>query len=57
MGRELTHDGRVSHGYQTAKRKVSETAHRSKSVPYFVDKETGIIDYDGLEQAAITTKP
>ena len=57
MGLELTHGGHISHGYQTAKRRVSETAHRFKSVPYFVDETTGIIDYDDLEQAAITTKP
>jgi glycine hydroxymethyltransferase len=50
---ELSHGGHLSHGHQTTKAKVSETAHKFNAVPYQVDLETGIIDYDGLRSLAM----
>ncbi|ROV95351.1 hypothetical protein VSDG_06032 [Cytospora chrysosperma] len=54
---ELSHGGHLSHGHQTSTRKVSETAYKFNAVPYQVDLETGIIDYDGLRSLAQQHKP
>ena len=57
MGLDLPDGGHISHGFQTARGKVSEVAHRFESIPYHVDLETGLIDYGGLERVATTVKP
>ena len=57
MGLDLPDGGHISHGFQTARRKVSEVAHRFESAPYRVDPKSGLIDYDGLERAATTVRP
>ena len=57
MGLELSHGGHISHGYQTPTKKISETAIRFQSVPYHVDVETGLVDYEGLETLAERCKP
>ena len=49
MGLDLPSGGHLTHGYYTEQRKVSATSVYFTSLPYGVDKETGLIDYDGLE--------
>ena len=57
MGLELTQGGHLTHGYWNEKKKVSASSIYFHSKPYFVDLETGLIDYDALEAAAIEFKP
>lgn len=52
MGLDLPAGGHLTHGFQTAKRKVSATSVYFESMPYTVDTATGLIDYDDLEQRA-----
>ena len=40
----------VSHGYQTDSRKISAVSTYFETMPYRVDLETGLIDYDMLEK-------
>ena len=49
MGLDLPSGGHLTHGYATAKRKVSSTSIYFESMPYQVNPETGLIDYDRLE--------
>jgi glycine hydroxymethyltransferase len=49
MGLDLPSGGHLTHGYATAKRKVSSTSIYFESMPYQVNPETGIIDYSRLE--------
>jgi glycine hydroxymethyltransferase len=57
MGLDLTQGGHLTHGFYTEKRKVSASSKYFKSKQYHVDLETGLIDYDALEAAAIEFKP
>ena len=52
MGLDLPSGGHLTHGFQTAKRKVSATSVYFESMPYVVSSETGLIDYDDLEKRA-----
>jgi glycine hydroxymethyltransferase len=52
MGLDLPSGGHLTHGYQTAKRKVSSTSIFYESLPYRVDATTGLVDYDQLEASA-----
>ena len=52
MGLDLPSGGHLTHGFQTTKRKVSATSVYFESMPYVVDKVTGYIDYDDMEQRA-----
>jgi glycine hydroxymethyltransferase len=52
MGLDLPSGGHLTHGFQTAKRKVSATSVYFESMPYVVSQETGCIDYDDLEKRA-----
>lgn len=56
MGLDLPSGGHLSHGYQTAKRKVSAAAQVYRSVSYKVNAE-GWLDYDAIEDQAIQEKP
>ncbi len=56
MGLDLPSGGHLTHGFMTAKRRVSGTSVFYESVPYKVD-ENGFIDYDGLESLAEAVKP
>lgn len=49
MGLDLPSGGHLTHGFQTAKRKVSATSVYFESMPYVVHPETGYIDYDDME--------
>ncbi|KAF5100257.1 hypothetical protein D0Z03_000840 [Geotrichum reessii] len=57
MGLDLPHGGHLSHGYQTDTRKISAVSTYFETMPYRVDPETGIIDYDMLEKTATLYRP
>lgn len=57
MGLELSHGGHLSHGYQTPGKKISVTSTYFESLPYRVNLDTGIIDYDQLEANALLYRP
>lgn len=57
MGLDLPHGGHLSHGFMTAKRRVSATSVYFESMPYRLDESTGLIDYDMLEKTATLFRP
>lgn len=57
MGLDLPSGGHLTHGYQTATKKISATSVYFESMPYRVHPDTGIIDYDKLEENADLFKP
>lgn len=57
MGLDLPHGGHLSHGYQTPQRKISAVSTYFETMPYRVDLETGIIDYDQLEKNVVLYRP
>lgn len=57
MGLDLPHGGHLSHGYQTPQRKISAVSTYFETMPYRVDLESGIIDYDQLEKNVILYRP
>lgn len=57
MGLNLQDGGHLSHGFENKDRKVSATSYYFNSKPYFLNKETGLIDYDGMEKIAEEFKP
>jgi glycine hydroxymethyltransferase len=52
MGLDLPSGGHLTHGFQTAKKKVSATSVYFESMPYIVNSETGWIDYDDMAYRA-----
>jgi glycine hydroxymethyltransferase len=48
MALDLPHGGHLSHGYQTDKKKISAVSVYYETMPYRLNEETGIIDYDTL---------
>lgn len=57
MGLDLPSGGHLTHGYATAKKKISSSAIYFESFPYKVNKETGLVDYDQLEANALVYRP
>lgn len=57
MGLDLPHGGHLSHGYEIAGKKVSSVSKYFCSMPYRLDEETGLIDYDELEKYATRFRP
>ncbi|KAH8387024.1 hypothetical protein KR093_004166 [Drosophila rubida] len=57
MGLDLPDGGHLTHGFFTPTKKISATSIFFESMPYKVDPETGIIDYDKLAEAAKTFRP
>lgn len=57
MGLDLPDGGHLTHGYQTAKKKISATSIYFQSMPYRVDPRTGYIDYDALDRSAALFRP
>jgi len=56
MGLDLPSGGHLTHGFMTAKKRISGTSVYYESIPYRVN-ENGFIDYDGLEKLAEVVKP
>ncbi|KAF2144770.1 uncharacterized protein K452DRAFT_245888 [Aplosporella prunicola CBS 121167] len=57
MGLDLPHGGHLSHGYQTPQKKISAVSTYFETFPYRVNLDTGLIDYDQLEQNALMYRP
>ncbi len=57
MGLDLPAGGHLTHGFQTPTRKVSATSLYWESMPYTVNTETGLIDYDDMERRALAFRP
>lgn len=57
MGLDLPDGGHLTHGFQTATKKISATSIFFTSMPYKVDPTTGIIDYEKLAETARLFKP
>jgi glycine hydroxymethyltransferase len=57
MGLDLPHGGHLSHGYQTPQKKISAVSTYFETMPYRVNEETGIIDYDMLAKNAVLYRP
>jgi glycine hydroxymethyltransferase len=56
MGLDLPSGGHLTHGFMTAKKRISGTSVYYESIPYRVD-ESGWIDYNGMEKLADIVKP
>ena len=57
MGLDLPHGGHLSHGYQTDTKKISMVSKYFESIPYRLNEETGVIDYDECEKFALRIRP
>jgi len=57
MGLDLPSGGHLTHGFYTAKKKVSATSIYFESLPYHVDPQTGMVDYDEMEKLAMMFRP
>jgi glycine hydroxymethyltransferase len=57
MGLDLPSGGHLTHGFYNGNKKVSATSIYCESLPYEINKETGLIDYDELEKRALLFRP
>lgn len=54
---DLPHGGHLSHGYQTPTKKISAVSIYFDTLPYRVNDETGIIDYETIQKTARLYRP
>lgn len=57
MGLDLPSGGHLSHGYQVGDRKLTASAIYFTSKSYKTNPQTGLLDYDEIELAALEHKP
>jgi glycine hydroxymethyltransferase len=57
MGLGLPDGGHLTHGYYTAKKKISASSIYFQSFPYALDPSSQLIDYAGLRKLARSFKP
>lgn len=57
MGLDLPHGGHLSHGFEIPGKKISATSLYFEQMPYRLNEDTGIIDYDKLAENALLFRP
>merc|ERR1712045_360929 len=57
MGLDLPSGGHLTHGYYTAKKKISASSIYFETLPYKVHPETGLINFDELRKQAHAYRP
>ncbi|KAF3025587.1 glycine hydroxymethyltransferase shm1 [Neopestalotiopsis sp. 37M] len=57
MGLDLTHGGHLSHGYRRGTKTISMVSKYFETLPYHVNRTTGLIDYDGLQNRTENYRP
>ncbi|CAG9767418.1 unnamed protein product [Ceutorhynchus assimilis] len=57
MGLDLPDGGHLTHGFFTQNKKISATSIFFESMPYKVNQESGLLDYEALHKTARLFKP